>query len=492
MRVDSPSAYYTAEQSRAVDAAAMARDGFTGPQLMARAARAAFEYLLEQTGEPQLLQVLCGAGNNGGDGFLLAMLARDRGIETRVFLVDGEPRSQDGLAAFERMESSGLQALEFAPNALEAHGVVVDAMLGTGITGAPRESVRNAIDTINALQLPTLALDVPTGVNSDTGHIAASAIRASWTISFITAKRGLVTAAGQGAAGQVVLDDLDVPADTYNDVGDVIDSMLVEEQLAKLPPRPVDAHKGSYGRLLIVGGDHGMGGAALMAAESALRCGLGLCRVVTRPEHMAPLLTRCPEAMATGADHYNHALPALPWADAIVVGPGLGDGPWGEQMLHACLAAGKPLLIDADALNLLAVEPRALPPGSVITPHPGEAARLLDRRSLEIQEDRFVAVKALQDKFQTAVVLKGNGTLVVDSSGIGVCLAGNPGMASGGMGDVLSGVIGSFLAQGLDAGNAARLGVTLHAAAADNAAAVRGMASLLARDVIEELGALLP
>ena len=492
MRVESPSAFYTAAQSRAVDAAAMERHGFTGPQLMARAARAAFDYLLEQTGEPELLQVLCGAGNNGGDGFLLAMLARDRGIETRVFLVDGEPRSEDGLAAFERMESSGLKAAEFAPDALEARGVVVDAMLGTGITGAPRESVLNAIEAINAVQLPTLALDVPTGVNSDTGHIAASAVRASFTISFITAKRGLVTAAGQGAAGQLVLDDLDVPADAYEGVGDVIEPILVEVQIAKISPRPVDAHKGNYGRLLIVGGDHGMGGAALMAAESALRCGVGLCRVVTRPEHAAPLLARCPEAMVTGADHYNHLLPAPPWADAVVVGPGLGDGPWGEQMLHACLTAGKPLLIDADALNLLAVDSQALPPGSVITPHPGEAARLLDCRSVEIQEDRFAAADAIQDKFEAAVVLKGNGTLVVDSSGTGVCLAGNPGMASGGMGDVLSGVIGSFLAQGLDAGSAARLGVVLHASAADNAAAVRGLASLLARDVIEELGGLLP
>jgi hydroxyethylthiazole kinase-like uncharacterized protein yjeF len=487
-----PTRLYTAAQSRAVDRCAIEQHDLPGPVLMARAARAAFNLLLERFDSPGLLQVLCGPGNNGGDGLLLAVLAAGRGLPVRVFLVDGEPRSEDARAAAARARSAGLALEPFDPAALVDSGVLVDAMLGTGIEGEVREQYRAAITAVNALAAPVLALDVPSGVSSDSGSIAGLAVRADCTISFITAKRGLFTSAGADLAGERLLDDLDVPEAAYAAAGATCELLDLTRELSAVPARPRGAHKGLYGRLLLVGGERGMGGAILLAAEAALRCGVGLARVATRAEHLAPLLARRPECMGSAVAHRNELLPLLDWADAVAVGPGLGQTPWGEQMLQACLAAGKPLLLDADGLNLYAAGAgAALPPGSVITPHPGEAARLLGSEGARIQQDRFLALEQLAQRSGAAVVLKGAGSLVGDSQSLALCTAGNPGMASGGMGDVLSGIIGAFLAQGLGALAAARLGTALHAAAGDRAATAVGERSLLAGDLFAPLQALL-
>jgi NAD(P)H-hydrate epimerase len=409
-----------------------------------------------------------------------------------VFLLDGEPRSADALSALERLRSAGTEPQAFTVQGLTGDGVIVDAMLGTGISGALRPHYATAVDAVNALQLPVFALDVPSGIDSDTGAFGDAAVRADWTLSFITAKRGLYTAAGAEFAGERYCDDLGVPLEAYSAAGEGVEVLRLQQEFGALPPRPVSAHKGHYGRCLLVGGDHGMGGAIVLAAEAALRCGVGLVKVATRAPHLAPLLTRLPEAMVTAVDHRNALLPLLAWADAVVIGPGLGQEAWGEQMLHACLASGKPLLVDADALNLLAAHhPCALPEGSVITPHPGEAARLLDMESAEVQFDRFTAAAHLAKKTGAAVVLKGNGSLVVGAAGCAVCVDGNPGMASGGTGDVLSGIVGALLAQGLAAEQAARLGTVLHAQAGDRAAQTVGERALLASEVISGLAELL-
>ncbi|MEE4277196.1 MAG: NAD(P)H-hydrate dehydratase, partial [Halieaceae bacterium] len=441
---------YTAEQSRAVDRYAIEILGIPGERLMARAARAAFACLLREHAQPQCLQVLCGPGNNGGDGLLLAVLAAGRGIPVRVFLVGGEPRSPDACLAAARARGAGLVLEPFTADLLESRGVVVDAMLGTGVRGALRREYAEAVAAVNGLGLPVLALDVPTGVDADTGAVAAQAVRARWTVSFITAKRGLYTGSGPAHAGARSVAGLDVPAEAF-ELADAFWSTLdLAEERRALAPRSGGVHKGDFGRCLVVGGDHGMGGAVLLAAEAALRCGTGLCRVATRGEHLAPLLARRPECMVTAVEHRGDLEAQLPWATAIVVGPGLGQGPWAEQLLGLCLEAGKPLLVDADALNLLARWRRwPLPPGSVITPHPGEAGRLLDTSTGEVQADRFAAAEALAARTGAAVVLKGQGSLVLAGGSRALCLAGNAGMASGGMGDVLSGVIGALLAQGL-------------------------------------------
>lgn len=493
MSVFTPQQLYTAAQSRAVDRCAIEVHGLPGPLLMARAARAAFAILEDRMPNLEQVQILCGAGNNGGDGLLLAMLCGAKGIDTRVFLVDGEPRSADGRAAFTRALSAGVRIEDFASDtALFDGGVVVDAMLGTGLRAAPRPAFAGAIAAINRVAAAVLALDVPSGVDSDTGHVPTEAVRADYTVSFITAKRGLYTGTGAAHAGSVFCVDLDVPTAAYGAAGGAVASMIdFAQEREPLQKRPVHAHKGDYGRCLLVGGDVGMGGAILLAARAALCLGVGLARVATRGQHLAPLLAHSPECMAQAVEHRNALVPLLDWADAIVIGPGLGREPWGEQMLQAALGSGKPLLVDADAINLLADGSKALPEGSVITPHPGEAARLIGCTTSQVQADRFAAVGKLEALTGAAVVLKGNGSLVSAQGCPAICLAGNPGMASGGMGDVLSGVIGALLAQGALPASAARLGAVMHAMAGDRAAAEHGECALRASHLFPELEALL-
>jgi len=489
MNAPQPRLLYTAAQSRAIDRQAIDVHGLPGSLLMARAARAAFDVLLAQQPHPKCVQVLCGPGNNGGDGFLLAMLAQGRGIASSVLLIDGEPRSTDAVAALARARSTGVVIEDYHPDALTDEGVIVDAMLGTGIAGDVRPQYRDAIEELNALRANVLALDVPSGINSDTGAVCGVAVQASWTISFITAKQGLHTGAGAGYAGLRFCDDLKVPKAAFAAAQDPIEVLRLENELTALPSRAPMAHKGNFGRCLVVGGDYGMGGAIILAAEAALRTGLGLVRVATRKAHVPALLARRPEAMVSAVDHRNSLIPLLEWADAVVLGPGLGQEVWGEQMLHACLASAKPLLVDADALNLLATQaPRRLPEGSVITPHPGEAARLLavtvpGLSSSDVQNDRFFCAKQLRDVYGATVVLKGNGSLIFGPQRQALCLDGNPGMASGGMGDVLSGIAGGLLAQGLPPDDAAALAVVLHARAGDRAAAAMGERGLLADDL---------
>ena len=460
---------------------------------MARAARAAFERLIAEVPEPELVQILCGPGNNGGDGWLLAMLCVGRGLPTRVFRVGGGPRSEDAVLASERARDAGIDAADYSSGALSSRGLVIDAMLGTGLAGAPREAYAKAIREVNDLGLPVLALDIPSGVNADTGHAYGDAIQATWTLSFITAKRGLYTGAGRRWAGAVSVDDLGVPDGAYGAVDSPVERLKASASTAFLPPRPLQAHKGDLGRCLLIGGDLGMGGALILAAEAALRCGVGLARAATRPEHTPALLARRPECMVLPVTHRNHLGPFLSWASALALGPGLGQQPWGAQLLHAALRADRPMVLDADALNLLAQRAQwPLPPSCVITPHPGEAARLLGTTAADIEKDRFAAAQTLAQRCGATVVLKGPGTVIVGASGTALCDAGNPGMASGGMGDVLTGVIAALLAQGLEPEAAARRGVLLHSHAADLAAQSRGVTALLASDVIDAMGELLP
>jgi NAD(P)H-hydrate epimerase len=260
-----------------------------------------------------------------------------------------------------------------------------------------------------------------------------------------------------------------------------------------LPPRERNAHKGLFGHVLVIGGDTGMGGAVALAAEAAARTGAGLTGVATQPAHVAAILARRPEIMVTGVTSGQALEPLLARPSLLVVGPGLGHSAWSEQMLQQATLCGLPLVLDADGLNLLAAgrvvrEPRR--DNWILTPHPAEAARLLGVTTADIQQDRSAAARALQQRYGGVIVLKGAGTLVCGPDGItGSCTGGNPGMASGGMGDVLAGIIGGLLAQGLTATDAASLGVCLHAEAADIAAR-QGERGLLASDLLAPLRSL--
>lgn len=485
---------YTAEQTRALDRCAIEQHAIPGITLMARAAATAFRHLLESWPAPERLWVLCGTGNNGGDGFLIADLAHKRGIPVRVLqLGDATKIAGDARLAREQALAHGVLVEPYTGQALDG-GVVVDAMLGTGLGGDVRGAFVEAIAAVNASGAPVLAVDIPSGLCSDTGRVLGCAVRADLTVTFIGLKRGLFCLHGADHTGVVQFADLGVPTAVYDEVASDCSRLELEALLERLPSRPATAHKGMYGTVLVVGGDYGMGGAAAMAAEAALRCGAGLVRVATRPEHVAAIIARTPEVMAVGVESGDDFAPLLAAADVLVIGPGLGQSDWARILLRTALQSHKAAVVDADALNLLAAgEPggqAAARANWLLTPHPGEAARLLNTDGASVQADRFAAVAQLQQRYGGTVVLKGNGTLVADGEQTMVCDYGNPGMASGGMGDVLSGVLGALLAQKLSASEAAALGVCLHGAAADRAAG-DGQIGLLATDLMPHLRELL-
>ena len=484
-------ALYTAEQTRALDRCAIDEHEIPGITLMSRAANAAFDCLINTWPDPELIQVLCGTGNNGGDGFLIADLAHKRGIKTVVLQV-GDPQkiSGDALLARNQAVANGVYIQPFDGSAVLALGVVVDALLGTGLGGEVRDDYREAIEEINAAGAAVLAVDIPSGLCSDTGRVLGLAVHADLTVTFIGLKRGLFTMKAMDQTGELEFADLNVPAQVYQQVPADCHRLELEALLEDQRPRPATGHKGMYGTVLVIGGDYGMAGAAAMAAEAALRCGAGLVKVATRPEHVAALVARTPEVMPLGVESGDELKPLIASADVLVVGPGLGQSSWSEYLLQAAVASGKPMVLDADGLNMLAANKVAAHPGMIITPHPGEAGRLLSCSSAEVQADRFAAVRALQRHTGAIAVLKGNGSLIASSDQLLLSDYGNPGMASGGMGDVLSGVIGSLLAQGMDPFEAAALGVCLHGAAGD-IAAEEGIRGLLATDLIPWLRELL-
>ena len=489
-----PKNLYTAAQVRALDRYVIDEHRIPGIQLMKRAGRAAFDVLLQRWPQPEHIHIVCGTGNNGGDGFIVAALAAERGIPVSVWQVgDGAKIAGDALLARRFAEQAGVAIEPFA-NAAFGSGVIVDALLGTGLGGDVREAFAAAIAAINTSGLPVLAIDIPSGLCSDSGRMLGAAVRAQSTVTFIGLKRGLFTGDAADVCGEIYFRDLDVPGEIYQSIAPSCERLTLEALKYLLPPRPRTAHKGFYGHVLVVGGDHGMAGAALMAAMAAGRVGAGLVSCATQPEHVAALIARCPEVMAHGVRSRHELEPLLAKANVIVIGPGLGRSAWSEQMLqrvwqHVQDTSDVTAVVDADALNLLAEGRVIAQPHSerwILTPHPGEAARLLGVSTHDVQHDRFAAAHQLQQRFGGVVVLKGAGTLVSSATAIGISNYGNPGMASGGMGDVLSGVLGGLLAQHLEIAGAARLGVCLHGRAAE-LAAIDGERGLLATDLLPQL-----
>ncbi|WP_122928620.1 NAD(P)H-hydrate dehydratase, partial [Pseudomonas viridiflava] len=436
--------------------------------------------------EASELTVLAGHGNNAGDGYLVASLAHKTGWQVRVLAV-GDPAALKGDAALACAAASGVNIQPWANQPMA--GIVVDALLGTGLQGDVRDPYRSAIEAINASGLPVAAVDIPSGLCADTGHCLGVAVRADLTVTFIGLKMGMLTGDAPDLIGQLIFDDLQA------DKAIVAQAPLTAKRLDKtslpfLAPRPRTAHKGMYGRVLIIGGDHGFGGAALLSAESALRSGAGMVTLATRTEHVPAALTRMPEIMSAGIHSANQLMTLIEAASVLVVGPGLGQDSWGRSLLSAAANADRPQVWDADALNQLATGQVVLPKNSVITPHPGEAARLLGISTQEVQNDRAAAAHALARKFNAVCVLKGSGSLIADVDGrLALCDRGHPAMASAGLGDVLAGLTGALVAQHMSAFDAACLAVWLHASAGQKiGASGRGMA---ASDIIPAIRQLL-
>ena len=472
---------YTAAQVRAFDRL-LIESGTPGAELMRRAGAAAFTLLRARWPKARAVSVLCGAGNNGGDGYVLARLALEAGLDTRVYPLASPSRLQgDALEAYRNYQQVGGPMLDFVPANFEGAHVLVDGLLGTGLDREVSGLYGEVIGAVNRFGGAVLALDIPSGLHADSGCTMGPTVRADATISFIGLKRGLFAGDGLECGGAVFFHDLDAPPALLR--RETPSARLAPAWRRGLPPRSRNAHKGHFGHVLVIGGDLGYGGAARLAAEAAARVGAGLVSIATRPEHAALLNLGRPELMCRGVSHAHDLAPLLARASVIAVGPGLGQGDWGKELFGAALACGLPLVVDADALNLLARAPLRRDDW-VLTPHPGEAGRLLQLTSAQIQADRFAAAAALRARFGGVVVLKGAGTLIQNGDAPPlVCAQGNPGMATGGMGDVLTGVIAGLLAQGLEPREAAETAARLHAMAGDRAAMEGGERGLLASDL---------
>lgn len=482
-----PHALYRAAQVRELDRTAIEDYGIPGAELMERAGRVAYRLLRERWPDARRVTVLCGVGNNGGDGFVVARCAQMDGLGVRVLQLGDTQRLQgDAFTMAQAFKEAGgtVEPFESLP---ERTDLIVDALLGTGLEREVSGRWAEAIGAVNAHRAPVLAIDIPSGLHSDLGQVLGTAVRAQATISFIGLKQGMFTGAGPDCCGQVRFDALHIPAAVYS--REILSARRLDraKRCGSLGRRSRSANKGSFGHVLVVGGAPGYSGAARLAGEGALRSGAGLVTVATHPDHAAYLNLARPELMCPGVSLPRDLEPFIEKATVVAVGPGLGQDTWGKDLLGRVLESDLPLVVDADALNLLAKSP-VTRDNWVLTPHPGEAARLLGIETAEVQGDRFTSIRRLQERFRGAVVLKGAGTLVLGASAkpLGVCDGGNPGMATAGTGDVLTGIVAALIAQGLSPEDAACSGVCLHATAGD-VAAEGGERGLLASDLLANL-----
>lgn len=474
---------YKAAQVRELDRRTIA-GGIEGFALMQRAASSAWHSFRSRWAQVRSVTVVCGSGNNGGDGHVLAALAIQSGLSVqRVSLKPLDALTGDAAQAADLATSAGVGCDVWQPGCVFSGEVIVDALLGTGLADEVSGAVRQAINAINAAQRPVLAIDVPSGLAADTGAVLGVAVKAACTVTFIGDKIGLHTGEAPAYVGEIDFRPLGVKAQAFSDLAPNawrLDDSLLAPAFAR---RSRTSHKGSLGHVLIMGGAPGLGGAALLASQAAARLGAGKVSLATAAEHLTASLVRCPEVMAHGVQGAE-ASALVSQADAIVVGPGIGQGAWGQAVLQSALACDVPMIVDADGLNLLANRWPALRRENwVLTPHPGEAARLLGCSVADVQADRPEAARSLQRARGGVVVLKGAGSLVAGPGGLVVCPYGNPGMASGGMGDVLSGMLGTLVAQRDDIELATWLGVMVHALAGDEAAKTAGERGLLASDL---------
>lgn len=466
-------------------------------ELMKRAGDAVFQVLIKRYPQQKSILVLCGGGNNAGDGYVVALLAKQAGLNVSVIsLIDTATLKNEALLAYNDWCSvSGNQADDMV--LLDETDVIVDALLGTGLKRDVSGNWEKWINAVNLSGKPVISVDIPSGLIADTGAIAGTAISANITVSFIGLKQGMFTAQAKDVCGEIIFDNLALPDDVYSHVE--TDARLIKTiDYSLLPKRKPSSNKGNFGHVLIVGGNTGMPGAVILAAKAALRTGAGLVTIVTAASNLEAIGSAVPEAMVKSCDE-NSIIEVLTASfiknvTHVAIGMGLGQDGWSLALLRFCAQLNKPMLIDADALNLIAKQNIKIKSCLVVTPHPGEAARLLSDEmilsSTDIQCDRFAAAKRLYDLFRDGeacvVILKGSGTIVFDGQTVKICSFGNAAMAAPGMGDVLSGIVIALMAQNINISDAAELAVCLHASAAQSFTQDRTR-GLLASDVINEL-----
>ncbi len=494
-------------EMRELDRIAIEELGIPSSTLMDRAGRAVADAAAALAAQGGRFVVVCGGGNNGGDGYVAARLLRAAGRDARVLaLMPAERLSPDARAVRALADRAGVPIDEgvLAPIEAGVGDVVVDAIFGTGLARPPDGAFAEAIARIDAARIAgarVVAVDVPSGLSADTGRPLGPCVRADRTVTFGFLKRGLVLHPGLSFTGEVTVADIGIPAEAARRVPGWCELLTEMEARRLVPPRAPEAHKGDAGRLLVVAGSTGKSGAANLALTGALRGGAGLVTLAARPEVLPLALAGRPEAMsaalpaggALGRADLQPLLAAAREADALAIGPGMPRGAETAELLRALLQrAGKPAVLDADALNAFA-EDAALLAGIgvplVLTPHPGEMARLCGVKVADVQADRIGIAVAKARAWNATVVLKGARTVVADPEGAAAVIpTGNPGLATGGTGDVLAGLCGALLAGGVGPGAAARAAAWVHGRAGDLVANRLGQRGLVAGDLGEAIG----
>lgn len=504
---------FTAAEMRTLDARAIRELGIPGPRLMDRAGTGAAALIARWLApiRGKTVVVVCGKGNNGGDGFVVARRLKARGARIRVVLV-GRRASVRGDAADAlgrwRGRVEEIEAADGLARALGGADVIVDALLGTGVSGAARGPVAAAIEAINragATGVPIVALDLPSGLDADRGALPGPTVKASRTVTFGGLKRSLLLAPAAAQAGAVEIGEIGVPAAEARR-GITTWRLEAADVRPFFPARELDAHKGRFGHLLVVAGSLGKTGAAVLAGRAALRTGVGLCTIAAPASQQPIVAAQAPEYMTEALPETatqslsvkarDRILELARRMDAVALGPGLSLDPEAQELARVLIRElERPLVVDADALSALAghldllrhaAGPRAL------TPHPGEMARMLGTTTEAVQADRIELVRRFAREHGVAIALKGAHTVVGAPDGqLTINPTGNPGMAKGGSGDVLTGIVGALLARAVEPAIALQAGCYVHGLAGDVAARERGEYAMLASDIIESLPAAL-
>ena len=483
---------FTADEVRMHEQNAAKAHGVEMFTLMQRAGQSAYRYCEQLFRAHQNYLVLVGSGNNAGDGYVLALAAHNSGKNVQVNAPNPHKKLKgDALRAQQAWIAAGGHVQAFEKAHITNADIIVDALLGSGINGHVSDEYALIINVVNSSQIPVVSLDVPSGLDANVGVAQGICIQANATVTFVGIKQGLVTGAGRQACGQLFFDDLGI-ASSFNHLATSHASLLFLEKCKGLAPRKVNSHKGDYGRLLCIGSNAGMSGAIRMAGEAALRTGAGLVKVFTHKASVAQVCIGRPELMVSS----QGLIDALQWANCIVIGPGLGQNEWGRQtyneVMTYCQQNPTPIVMDADALNLAASSGNYVHlQHCVITPHSGEAARLLGVSAKEVEADRFDAARQCAKRYNATCILKGPGSIVDNQHHAWICSHGNPGMATGGMGDTLAGVLGALISQGmsqgLDVQAASLYAVSIHAKAGDIVAKEYGQRGMLASDLFAAL-----
>ncbi|GAA3920346.1 NAD(P)H-hydrate dehydratase [Litoribacillus peritrichatus] len=484
-----PTYLYSAEQTRALDHALITKLYDRGYDLMEKAGSAAFKFIQQQYPQHRSFKIFCGKGNNGGDGLVIARLALESGYDVEVIFATELTSPEKELSetcylAFQALNKLKIKVQSFdswktlQPSAqIQTNKtVLIDALLGTGLSGTVKPSYKAVIDFINAAEFSAVySIDVPSGLSSDSGMELGCAVHADITLTFIGINKGLVTGNSRNFTGRLFFSGLGTPEDIYDQVKSSTKLLSLEEINTESYKRKPAGHKGDSGRAVFIGGVDGLNGAAVLASEACLRSGVGLLTAIVGERAILPILTRSPEIMVQpllSDNTVSQITTSLQNAHAVCIGPGLGKSSAAKEAVIAVLKQKLPTIIDADALNLLSENPEIWKQHGhsqcILTPHPKEAARLLNIPPESVNQNRFLAIEQLVDKFACTVLLKGSGTLISSKrNNILVCICGNESLSVGGAGDTLSGILLAALAKSRNALNAANYGAFVHGYAAE-------------------------